>query len=326
MSHPADTSVDLNHKLVLLTGASDGIGFALAGRLAAAGAELLLPMRNAEKGAAARTRLHAAAPDAAITTYPMDLASLSSVEGLVDRLKAEGRPIDILIANAGIMMPPTRHVTEDGIELQFATNHLGHAALIGGLLPLLQAGRARVTSVSSAAARSGKLDWNDLQSERYSPTRAYMASKLAQMLFALELDRRSTASGWGLTSNVAHPGTTLTNLYAAGPNLGKTRPSAYEGIVKRLAALRLFVQSVDSGLLPPLMAATDAAARGGRFYGPDGLGHFTGNAAEQTIYPAAKSLDAAARIWDVTEELTGVRFPRLENDSKEHADGSRRAR
>jgi NAD(P)-dependent dehydrogenase (short-subunit alcohol dehydrogenase family) len=327
MNHSAETPIDLTQRRILLTGASDGIGLALAGRLAAAGAELLLPVRNETKGAAALTRLHAASPGASITMYPMDLASLGSVKALVRELKAEDRPIHVLIANAGVMMPPTRNVTEDGFELQFGTNHLGHAALIGGLLPLLQAGGARVTSVTSAAARSGKIDWDDLQSQRkYSPTRAYMASKLAQMLFALELDRRSTAENWGITSNVAHPGTTLTNLYAAGPNMGKNSPSVYEGIVKRLAALKLFVQNVDSGLLPPLMAATGTTAAGGRFYGPDGLGHFTGNAAEQKIYPAATDSVAAARIWDVTEELTGVHFPRAGADGKESVDEPRRAR
>jgi NAD(P)-dependent dehydrogenase (short-subunit alcohol dehydrogenase family) len=295
MSYPTDAAPDLTGKLVLLT--------------------------------AALERLRAASPDASIATHPLDLASLSSVERLVNRLNTEGRSIDILIANAGIMMPPTRTTTEDGFELQFGTNHLGHVALIGGLLPLLRAGGARVTTMSSAAARSGKLEWDDLQSERrYSPSRAYMASKLAQMLFAFELDRRSTAAGWGITSNVAHPGTTQTNLYAAGPNLARTRPSAYEGIVKRLASLRLFVQNVDSGLLPALMAATDPAARGGRFYGPDGFGHFTGNAAEQRIYRAATDLADAARIWDISEELTGARLPRPASDGREHADGPRTAR
>lgn len=303
---------DLTGRLAVVTGASDGVGLGLAARLAGAGAELVLPVRNAAKGAAAVERIRSAAPRAVVSTRVLDLASLDSVAALAETLNREGRPIHILVNNAGVMMPATRHTTVDGNELQFGTNHLGHLALTARLLPLLRAGRARVTTMSSSAARSGKLDWDDLQTEHgYTPVRSYSVSKLANLLFGLELDRRSRAGGWGVTSNVAHPGTTLTNLYAAGPNMGRKRPSPYAGIMKALARMGVLVQSVDAGLLPALYAATSPEARGGRFYGPDGLGQFTGGPTELAVYGSARDEAAAARLWDLSEELVGLRFADL---------------
>jgi NAD(P)-dependent dehydrogenase (short-subunit alcohol dehydrogenase family) len=305
-----DVSVpDLAGSLAVVTGASDGIGLGLAERLARSGAELVLPVRDPGKGQAALARIRASVPGATVSVRELDLASLDSVAGLASRLNAEGRPIDILVDNAGVMMPATRHTTADGLELQFGTNHVGHVALVGQLLPLLRAGRARVTTMSSSAARSGRIDWDDLQSERrYSPVRAYNLSKLANLMFGLELDRRSRAAGWGIVSNVAHPGTTLTNLYASGPNLGRRRPSPYASIVKRLAGWGVFVQTVDAGLLPALYAATSPQAQGGRFYGPDGFGQFTGDPTELAVYRPARDEAAAARLWDVSERLARVEF------------------
>ncbi|MFI6423838.1 SDR family oxidoreductase [Promicromonospora sp. NPDC050880] len=306
---------DLTGTRALVTGASDGIGLGLAERLARAGAELVLPVRNPAKGAAAVARLRDAVPGVVVTTRPGDLASLASVAALADGLLAEGRPIDLLVANAGVMTPPSRTITADGFELQLGTNHLGHMALVGRLLPLLVAqgpgGGARVTTMTSAAARFGRIDWADLNSERdYSPVRAYNLSKLAQLLFALELDRRSRAHGWGIVSNAAHPGTTYSGLYSAGPGLGSSaRPPRVDIVMRRLLALGVFVQPVAQGLLPALQAATDPAAGGGTFYGPDGVGHFTGSSAPQRVYRAATDAAAAARLWAVSEELTGVRFP-----------------
>ena len=166
-----DVSVpDLTGKLAVVTGASDGVGLGLAVRLARAGAELVLPVRNPVKGGAAVARIRSAAPGAVVSLRELDLASLDSVAALADTLNGEGRPIGILINNAGVMAPATRHTTADGLELQFGTNHIGHMALVGRILPLLRAGRARVTTMSSSAARTGKIDWEDLQSERkYSP-------------------------------------------------------------------------------------------------------------------------------------------------------------
>jgi NAD(P)-dependent dehydrogenase (short-subunit alcohol dehydrogenase family) len=305
-----DVSVpDLTGKLAVVTGASDGIGLGLAGRLARAGAEVVMPVRDQAKGAAAADTIRAAVPGAAVSTRPLDLASLDSVAALANALNGEGRPINILVNNAGVMMPATRHTTADGLELQFGTNYLGHVALTGRLLPLLRAGRARVTTMSSSAARSARIPWDDLQGERsYSPVRSYALSKLADLLFGLELDRRSSAGGWGILSNVAHPGTTLTNLYAAGPNMGRKRPSPYQALMKRLAGWGVFVQAVDAGLLPALYAATSPEARGGRFYGPDGLGQFTGGPTELAVYKRARDEAAAARLWEIAERLTGVAF------------------
>ncbi|MGC4877761.1 SDR family oxidoreductase [Micromonospora sp. DT43] len=301
---------DLTGKLAVVTGGSDGLGLGLATRLARAGAEVVLPVRNAAKGAAALDTVRAAAPGATVSTRELDLASLDSVSALAEGLLGEGRPIHLLINNAGVMAPPTRHTTADGFELQFGTNHLGHFALTGRLLPLLRAGRARVTTMSSSAARSGRLDWDDLQStHRYGAVRSYNASKLATLHFGLELDRRSRAGGWGVVSNVAHPGTTMTNLYASGPNLGRSRPSLHHTVMERLNRWGFLVHSVDAGLLPALYAATSPQAQGGRFYGPDGPGQFTGAPTELAVYRSARDTDDAVRLWTVSENLAGVAFP-----------------
>ncbi|MEV8398338.1 SDR family oxidoreductase [Streptomyces niveus] len=300
---------DLRGKLAVVTGASDGVGLGLAGRLARAGAEVLLPVRNPSKGLAALERIRAGVPGAVVSTRVLDLASLDSVETLADTLNREGRPLDILINNAGVMAPATRHTTADGFELQFGTNHLGHLALTGRLMPLLRAGRARVVTLTSVAARVGGIDWDDLQGvRRYAPVRAYSSSKLANLLFALELDRRSTARGWRITSMAAHPGTTLTKLYASGPNLGRTRPARHAALVERLARWGLVVQSVDAGLLPPLYAATSPAAKSGRLYGPDGLGQLSGGPKELPVYRSARDETDAARLWEISEALTGVTY------------------
>ena len=308
---------NLAGKLVVVTGASDGLGLGLAGRLARAGAEVILPVRNPAKGAAALARIRSASPDANVSTRELDLASLGSVAALGRTLRAEGRPVDVLINNAAVMTPPTRHTTEDGLELQFGTNHLGHFALVAHLLPLLRAGNARVTTMSSFGARNARINWEDLQSEReYAPMRAYGQSKLALMLFALELDRRSKTGGWGLVSNVAHPGLTSTNLQASGPNMGRAKESApkesgMDRWFKRLSRVGFLVQTVETGVLPALFAATSAEAKGGGFYGPDGPGHFTGGPTEQTVYRPARDLAAAERIWAVSEQLAQVEFAPL---------------
>jgi NAD(P)-dependent dehydrogenase (short-subunit alcohol dehydrogenase family) len=292
-----------------VTGASSGLGLGLATRLAAAGAEVLLPVRDQTKGEAAVSRIRAEFPGADVSLRELDLASLKSVQKLGDTLNAEGRPIHLLINNAGVMAPATRHTTADGLELQFGTNHIGHFALTGRLLPLLSSGAARVTTMTSSAARHGRLNWADLQGEQaYAPVRAYNQSKLANLMFALELDRRSRAEGWGILSNAAHPGTTLTGLYAAGPNMGRAKPSPIEAVMNHLARWGLLVQGVDRGLLPALYAATDPEAKGGRFYGPDGFGQCTGGPAELELYRTARDQAAATSLWDVSQRLAGVDF------------------
>ena len=300
---------DLTGRLALVTGSSGGLGLGLASRLAAAGAEVLLAVRDEAKGAAALDRIRAEVSGAQVSARPLDLASLASVAALADGLTAEGRPVGILVNNAGVMAPATRHTTEDGFELQFGTNHVGHVALTARLLPLLRAGHARVTTVTSSAARQARFDWADPQGERtYSPVKAYGRSKLANLLFALELDRRSRAAGWGIVSNAAHPGTTLTGLYAAGPNLGRSRPAPHDAIMRRLARWGVLVHGVDQGLLPILHGATSPLARGGRLYGPDGIGQFTGAPTELPVYRSARDEAEAARLWDYSLRLAGVEF------------------
>ncbi|TDB83278.1 SDR family NAD(P)-dependent oxidoreductase, partial [Micromonospora fluostatini] len=200
---PIDITLpDLSGKRAVVTGASDGMGLGMATRLAAAGAEVILPVRNPRKGEAAITTIRRAAPGATFSLRSLDLSSLESVAALGDTLREEGHPIHILINNAGVMRPPNRQSTADGFELQFGTNHLGHFALVGRLLPLLRAGGARVTSQVSIAARRGRINWDDLNWDRsYHGMRAYSQSKIAFGLFGLELDRRSRAHGWGITSN-----------------------------------------------------------------------------------------------------------------------------
>jgi NAD(P)-dependent dehydrogenase (short-subunit alcohol dehydrogenase family) len=202
---PIDITIpDLTGKRVLLTGGSDGIGLGIATRLAA-GAELLLPVRNRTKGEAAVSTIRQVAPDANVTLHPLDLSSLESIAALGDTLRADGAPIHILINNAGVMTPPERQTTADGFELQFGTNHLGHFALVGQLLPLLTAGRARVTSQISVAANQGSINWDDLNWERsYNGMRAYSQSKIAFGLFGLELDRRH-GSGVPVVDGDAEP-------------------------------------------------------------------------------------------------------------------------
>jgi NAD(P)-dependent dehydrogenase (short-subunit alcohol dehydrogenase family) len=298
-------------KLAVVTGASDGLGLQIATRLASAGAELVLPVRNPRKGAAAVERIRAAAPRARVTTMDLDLASLESVRALGDKLLADGRPVDILINNAAVMTPPTRHETQDGFELQFGTNFLGHFALTARIFPLLREASARVTTMSALAARSASFQWDDLQYQgRYAAMKAYGQSKLAQMLFALELDRRSRAAGWGIVSNTAHPGLTLTNLQTSGWNMGRDKTSARTAVFRQASRVFPFlVQQPGTGALPALYAATSPDARGGSFYGPDGFAHLTGGPGEQQPYRSAEDRDSASRIWTEAERLARVSFP-----------------
>ncbi|MEV6493763.1 SDR family oxidoreductase [Actinoplanes sp. NPDC051633] len=295
---------DLHGKLALVTGGSDGLGLGIATRLARAGAEVILPVRNAVKGAAAAARISG---DVSLRT--LDLSVLASVVALADQLNADGRPINLLVNNAGVMAPPVRQTTGDGFELQFQTNYLGHYALTARILPLLIAGRARVTTQSSIAARTGRIHFDDLQGARsYAAWRSYNQSKLATLLFAAELDRRSRANGWGITSNAAHPGLTSTNLQAAGPNLGRARQSPMDAMFKRARGLGWPVQTVDRGILPALYAATGPRAAGGEFYGPRGLLQFTGAPRRLRMYRSARDTSVAARLWDVSAELSDVTF------------------
>jgi NAD(P)-dependent dehydrogenase (short-subunit alcohol dehydrogenase family) len=301
------TIADLSGKRAVVTGASDGMGLGIATRLAAAGAQVVMPVRNPRKGEAALTAILRQHPSADVSLRTLDLSSLTSVAALGKTLVDEGRPIHLLINNAGVMQPPNRQTTADGFELQFGTNHLGHFALVAHLLPLLRAGRARVTSQISIAANQHAINWSDLNWERsYNGARAYSQSKIAVGLFGLELQRRSQAHGWGLTSNLSHPGVAPTSLLAPRPELGRTRPTPRLRLIRALSARGILFGTVDSAMLPALMAATDPAARPGALYGPSWPRHLGGPPGEQQLYSRIRSADEAQRIWTLSEELAGV--------------------
>lgn len=300
----------LEGRRAVVTGASDGMGVVIATRLAGAGAEVVMPVRDRAKGEAAAQRIRSAVPGADLVLRELDLASLDSVAGFGERMRADGDPIHLLVNNAGLMTPPERRTTADGFELQWGTNHLGHVALVGALFPLLQTGRARVTSQVSIAARSGAIHWDDLNNERgYNAQGAYRASKIALGLFGLELDRRSVAGGWGISSNLAHPGVAPTNLLAAQPGYGRSADTGAVRVIRWLSAHGLLVGTPETAALPALLAATGADAVGGRLYGPSGPGHLGGAPAEQALFAPLRDAAEASRVWEVSERLTGIALP-----------------
>ncbi|MGJ4843631.1 SDR family oxidoreductase [Leifsonia sp. Le1] len=307
---PIDIAVpDLRGRLALVTGASDGIGYNIAARLARAHADVLMPVRNREKGEAAAQRIREASPGASVQVRMLDLSSLDSVATLANDLVAEGRPIDILINNAGVMSPPTRQETGDGFEVQFATNHLAHFALSARLLPLLRDGRAHVTTQVSVSANQHAVNWDDLQWEHsYGAFTSYSSSKIALGLFAMELHRRSVAGDWGIRSNLSHPGIAATNLLAAQPGIGRQHDTMAVRSIRGLSRLGILFGTPETAALPAVYGATSPEALGGRFYGPKGFNHLSGAPAEQPLYSRLASAEDGARIWDLSEQLAGVRF------------------
>jgi NAD(P)-dependent dehydrogenase (short-subunit alcohol dehydrogenase family) len=300
----------------VITGANSGLGFGLTTRLARAGAEVIMAVRNKAKGEAAIETIRNGVVESKVSLRTIDLASLDSVAALGEALVGEGRPIDILINNAGIMTPPRRVTSIDGFELQFGSNYLGHFALTAHLLPLLRAaGTARVTSLSSLVNRLGRIRFEDLQSrDGYYANRAYAQSKLAMLMFALELDRRSREYGWGIMSNAAHPGFTKTNLQITGPGHGNSGNSAlkrFYGFTFRF--MPFAYQHVEHGILPALYAATSVHANGGDYCGPSGFGEIAGRAAEATIPKRALLAGDNRRLWTVSEDLTGTTYPHQGN-------------
>jgi len=300
---------DLTGRRVVITGASDGMGLIMATRLAGAGAELILPVRNPAKGDRAIAQIRRSHPGATVSLRTLDLSSLASVAALGDTLRGEGDPIHVLINNAGVMRPPNRQLTADGFEVQFGTNHLGHFALVGHLLPLLRAGRARVTSQISIAARRGTINWDDVNGDRsYNVMRAYSQSKIAFGLFGLELQRRSEAQGWGITSNLSHPGVAPTNLLGARPEMGRSQRVPQYRLIQGLSSRGILLGTAETAGLPALMAATGPDAEPGAFYGPSGPGNLGGRPAEQRLYPPLRSAEDAARVWDLSERLAKAPF------------------
>lgn len=292
-----------NGRSAVITG-TGGLGLEDALALARVGCEVIIAGRNPQKGADAVARVRAEIPSANVRFEQVDLASLKSVAGFAARLKGQRETLDLLLNNAAVMTPPQREETPDGFELQFSTNYLGHFALTAQLMPLLRNGvNARVVTLSSVAARDGAIDFDDLQAERsYKPMRAYGQSKLACLMFAFELQRRSEAHRWGVASIPAHPGISRTDLLHNAPG----RWSA-AGISRTL--LWFMFQPASQGALPTLFAATSPEAKAGVYYGPDAMNEMRGFPALAKVPPQAEDKATAERLWRISEQLTGVTFP-----------------
>lgn len=291
-----------NGRSAVVTG-TGGLGFEDALALAGAGCKVIIAGRNPEKGAAAVAEIRAQVANADVRFERLDLASLASVADFASRLAGQQDSLDLLVNNAGVMVPPRRQETADGFELQLGTNYLGHFALTGRLMPLLRKAKAaRVVTLSSIAARNGTIDFEDLNSQKsYRPMPVYSQSKLACLMFALELQRRSESAGWGVTSVAAHPGIARTDLLHNAPG----RRSAV-GMMRSL--LWFLFQPASRGALPTLFAATSPNATGGAYYGPDGLSETRGFPAPAKMPPQALDPAASARLWDVSQKFTGMAF------------------
>jgi NAD(P)-dependent dehydrogenase (short-subunit alcohol dehydrogenase family) len=299
----AEQIPDQSGRLAVVTGANSGLGLVTARELARQGAHVVMACRNTEKGARAMREIEAEVPQAKLELLALDLGSLASVAEFADMLRGgSGRDgIDLLINNAGVMAPP-RRATSDGFELQFGTNHLGHFALTARLFDLLELRPGtRVVTLSSGAHKAGRIAFDDLQGEhRYMRWSAYAQSKLANLLFALELHRRLRASGSDIASIPVHPGYAHTNLQSAAVPM-----------VDRLAMVvpnLVLAQSAEMGALPQLYAAASPDAQSGLYYGPDGIGELRGHPHVCQTSRAARSERKAAQLWDVSQELTGVTF------------------
>lgn len=290
---------DLSGQLAVVTGANSGIGLETARTLAHLGAHVILACRDAEKAAVALADIQQSAPDATVEVMTLDLSSQASVEAFAVAFNARFDRLDLLINNAGVMVPP-KTITEDGYELQFATNHLGHFALTGRLLEgLLAAPAPRVVTVSSLAHRFGKIDLSNLACETgYSKWTFYGQSKLANLMFTLELQRRVDAAGKALKATAAHPGYTATNLQ---------RTMAGGGVSNAI-----FAQSVPRGAEPTLRAALDPEAEGGAYFGPSGWFEVRGSAVPAKKSARAQDEEMAAALWARSVEITGVDFAALE--------------
>ena len=303
---------DLTGKRMLVTGAASGIGFETARALARHGAEIVIADRNEQAGAEASARVRALRGDAKVHFLPLDLADQQQVKAVAGRLVDQEHPLDVLVNNAGIQGLNTRRTTRDDYELTFGIGHLGHFVLTGLLLPaLLKAPAPRVVTVSSLMHGQGYFDWDDLQmAQGYASQRAYNQTKLANLLFARELQRLASAAGTPLQSISVHPGVARTNIGKNRRQLGKYRVSDHviDLIIRLSFALPFLGQAAGRGALPALYAAASPEARGGEFYGPGGFGEMSGPPAPATVRTAGLDAATARRLWEVSESLTGVRY------------------
>ncbi|CAB4924526.1 unannotated protein [freshwater metagenome] len=298
----AEQVPDQRGRTVVVTGANSGIGLHTAIGLAAAGAQVVLACRDAERGARALAQVSPAATDVAPQLLPLDLASLQSIGAFADALETRFAQVDVLVNNAGVMATPRRE-TADGFELQFGTNHLGHFALTGALLPLLRAATApRVVSVASLVHRIGRVDFDDLNAERrYRRWGAYAQSKLANLLFTYELQSRARTAGSPLVALAAHPGYTHTNLQAIAPQMDgrPLKGRVYAAVGSRTG------QSAAMGALPTLYAVT-MPLRPGAYVGPDGPGEMRGHPRLVSSSRDSKDPVSRRRLWEASERLTDV--------------------
>jgi NAD(P)-dependent dehydrogenase (short-subunit alcohol dehydrogenase family) len=300
---------DQTGRTVLITGANSGLGLRSAEALAARGATVLLGCRSATRAQAALTRVSAVATGPAPAVVPLDLADLASVRAAAGDVGARTAGLDILMNNAGIMAVPLGR-TADGFEMQFGTNHLGHYALTGHLLPLLLAAPdgGRVVTTSSGVHKTGRNDWDDpnYESNRYHRWRAYGQSKLANLLFMRELGRRAAEAGRSLTSVAGHPGYAATHLQGASAEQSGPWPVPQVVGLGMAIGNRVFAQSDTAGARPQLYAATMPDVGSGDYFGPDGLGEMRGAPTRVGMSTAAQDEAAARRMWELSEGLTGV--------------------
>ncbi len=292
---------------IVITGANSGIGYRAAHVLAEKGAHVVMACRDAKRGAAAVAAIRRDMSDADVALAVLDLASLASVQRFADDFLAQGRPLHVLINNAGVMTPPKRLETKDGFELQFGTNVLGHFALTARLMPALErAGDTRIVTLASIAHKRGRLAFDDLQSlKSYSPMGAYAQSKLGDLMFAFELDRRLRVAGSPIQSIAVHPGVAATNLFRTGDYnpLEKAARDVFSHMIGWV------LNSDAAGALPTLYATTSDHVQSGGYYGPQGLFEARGRrVGEADVAPQARDQAAARRLWDTCETLTGLSF------------------
>lgn len=292
-----------NEGLAVITGSTEGVGFEDTLALSSAGWDVVMMGRNAQKGAESIAKIRRMNPKAKVRFEQIDLASLSSIKAFAERMMRSGQPIDLLINNAGVMTPPKRLETVDGFELQFGTNHIGHFALTAQLLPLLRkSSGARVVTVSSVANRAGQIHFDDLQSRSsYVPMKAYGQAKLANLMFALELQRQSEKYGWGITSIASHPGVSRTNLLITGAGRW-----SFAGIMRTF--FPFLFQPPAKGALPTLYAATSPQAKGGSYYGPNKMGETRGFPAIAKIPAQATDLTVSSKLWEISQQLAKVQY------------------